>query len=258
MSGEIILELKNVSKQFGGLRAVNGVSLSVSRGSLVSIIGPNGAGKSTLFNLITGLHRASEGQTFFKGLSITNCKPHHICRLGLTRTFQTTQLFTEESVLDNVLIARHTRINSGLLFSVLRGRSYRLQEEKQREKARELLEFIDLAGMEGHPAGVLPPEGRQRLAIAMTLACDPEMILFDEPFGGLTEEEGERLSLLLSRVNSRGITICLIEHKMRMVMRLSSRIFVLNYGEKIAEGSPKEIQKNPKVVEAYLGRSSIA
>jgi branched-chain amino acid transport system ATP-binding protein len=248
-----LLEVSNLTKTFGGLTAVNELSFSINQGQLVSIIGPNGAGKSTLFNLLTGAYQPTTGRVVFEGKDITGCKPYQSARCGIGRTFQSTAVFREETVLDNLIVGRSLHVKTGLWGAVLRTASARREEEAVRKKARAILDFVALSGLENKQAGGLTEEAQKRLCIAMVLVADPKMLLLDEPTGGVNLEEIGGLIELVGKIRQSGITICLIEHKMRMVMSMSDHIIVLNYGTNIAEGSPSEVANNERVIEAYLG-----
>ncbi|MBW1711871.1 MAG: ABC transporter ATP-binding protein [Deltaproteobacteria bacterium] len=249
-----ILKIDGLTKNFGGITAVNSVDLEVKAGARHSIIGPNGAGKTTLFNLINGMLPANEGQVVFKNKSIRGLKPHTIAGMGLGRTFQTVSLFHSLTVLENVMFGAYVRGREGLLriffhrpFSKLPG------EEQTRTKALEVLRFLGLEKRKDlFPQDLSFPE-QKRLEIARTLALDPDMILLDEPGAGLNANELDELNQVIRRINEGGTTVLLIEHNIRLVMNVSQTISVLNFGQKIAEGTPREIQANQEVVEAYLG-----
>lgn len=230
--------MKGVSKNFGGLRAVSRVSFDLEEGEILGIIGPNGAGKTTLFNALTGFYRPDEGEVWFKGKNLNNLKPHQICQRGMVRTFQIVKPFLQLTVLDNVVIAALNR--EGAVGSAI-------------EKARRIIELVGLKDkIETFATGLTLPH-RKRLELARALATEPTLLLLDEVMAGLTPTEVDELIRLLREVNQKGITILMIEHVMRGVMALSKRIIVLNYGEKIAEGTPEEVVKNRQVIEAYLG-----
>ncbi|WP_413300453.1 ABC transporter ATP-binding protein [Bacillus sp. 1P10SD] len=252
------LETKNLTKKFGGLVAVNQVDFTIEQGKINAIIGPNGAGKSTFFNLISGFHQPSSGQVIFKGKDITTLPSNKIAELGVARTFQTTNLFEQSTVLDNVIVGHRLRTKSNLLDAIFRTPRLRSEEEKCREKAMEVLEFVDLKQAANKLVGSLTQEEKKRTAFALALATDPEIVFLDEPAAGVNPDETEGLADLMKKMVSKGITVCLIEHKMSMIMRIADKIMVLNYGEKIAEGRPEEIRNNEMVIKAYLGGSAIA
>lgn len=254
----MFLETKNLTKQFGGLRAVNSVDFSIDKGKINAIIGPNGAGKSTFFNLISGFHRPTAGQVIFKGKDITPLPSNKIAELGVARTFQTTNLFEQSTVLDNVIVGHRLRTKSNLLDAVLRTKRLKSEEKQCRDKAMEVLDFVDLTHMAQKQAGGISQEEKKRVAFALALATDPEIVFLDEPAAGVNPDETEGLALLMQKMVQKGITVCLIEHKMSMIMKLADKIMVLNYGEKIAEGTPEEIRNNETVIKAYLGGSAIA
>ena len=248
-----LVELDVVTKAFGGLRAVRDVTLRVERGEIFSVIGPNGSGKSTLFNLISGVLPATSGGIRLFGHPIKGLGPHQVARLGVGRTFQTTQVFADKTVLDNAMVGRHLRVKTGLWAAQFRGSFFRDEEARHRERSRQILSVAGLEEHAGRRAGLLPNALQQRVAIAMALANEPELLLLDEPTGGLMEQEVIDLMGLLRRIRDRGVTIMLIEHKMRLVRQVSDRIAVLNNGSLICEGGPDKVLNDARVVEAYLG-----
>jgi len=248
-----MLKIEHLTKRFGGLAAVNDVSTTIEAGKINAIIGPNGAGKTTFFNLISGVHRPTLGTITLEGQDVTSLRTDQVARLGVARTFQTTALFDMASVLDNLIVGHRLRTRSGLL-DVLRGSSLLREEERIcREKARDALNFVGLSHLENRMAGDISQEERKRVAFALALATGPRLVLLDEPAGGVNPDETQGLADLIRKMVQSGLTVCLIEHKMNMIMSLADKILVLSYGEKIAEGTPAEIRANPAVIDAYLG-----
>ncbi len=253
----VLLETKKVTKRFGGLVAVSAVDFTIQKGSISSLIGPNGAGKTTLFNVITGIYKPEEGQVTFAGHELVGLRSDQIAALGISRTFQNIRLFGEMTVRENILVGMHPRLRQSAWGAALKTRRFLAEEAEAVERARQLQEFVGLSGMGDQIARNLPYGAQRRLEIARALANDPQLILLDEPTAGMNPNETEAATHLFRRLRDElGVTVLLIEHDMRVVMGISETVTVLDYGQKIAEGTPLAVRGNQHVVEAYLGRGA--
>lgn len=252
-----LLQINGLCKSFGGVHAVENLDYSVERGKVHSVIGPNGAGKTTLFNMVTGIYPPSSGRVRFNGRDITGLPVHALCALGISRSFQNLQIFFNMTVLENVMVGRHLHCRRSFLQSLLRTPAIVRSDRKAKDKAVELLEWVGLAKYVNAPADALPYGALKRMEVARALASEPTLLLLDEPAAGLNNKETQEIDALIQQISNSEVTVILVEHDMRLVMGVSDHILVIDHGQKLAEGSSREIRENPDVIAAYLGSEAI-